>query len=257
MIDSHCHLDMFGDLGEVLERARIQGVRVILTVAAEEKAFCLSLVIASSDGVYLSLGIHPHYAKEAKSETFLRIRELTSHPKVVAIGETGLDFYRNLSPREVQETVFRRHIEEANRASLPLVLHCRDAYERALEILDQEGGLTAGGVVHCFSASPEMAEEFLKRGFFLSFSGTLTYPRAQNLREVAKAIPLERVLLETDAPYLPPQPHRGKRNEPVYIFETLRTFAQLRGMDQTDVERALEENFFRLFKKAGGDHGNL
>lgn len=257
MIDSHCHLDMFEDLGEVLDRARERGIRVILTVAADEGAFVPSLHVASQEGIYVSLGVHPHYAREAKDDTFRRLLDLASHPKVVAIGETGLDFYRDLSPRWVQEDCFRRHIELANRAGLPLVLHCREAYDRALEILDDEGGGEVRGVVHCFSADRATAEEFLKRGFFISFSGTLTYPKAEGLREVAEVVPLDRVLLETDAPYLPPQPYRGKRNEPAYVVETLKAFAEIRGLDQGAAEEALEGNFFRIFEKAGGEHGGL
>ncbi len=254
MVDAHCHLEMFEDLDLVLQRAWDTGLEAILTVAAEEEAFGPSLEIASRRGIYLSLGIHPHNAKDVTRETLKEIEKLASRPKVVAIGETGLDFYRNLSPPKIQEEVFRRHIEMANRLGLPLVLHCRQSYQRVLEILDEEGIPEAGGMVHCFSGDMPTAEEFLKRGFYISFSGTITYPKAHTLRTIAREVPLDRVLLETDAPFLSPQPYRGKRNEPAYIVETFKLWAQIREMSLDRAKEIIKENCLRLFRiREGGD----
>lgn len=253
MVDAHCHLDEFEDLEQVLCRAWLKGLQVIMTVAAEPRAFGPSLEIASKDPrIFVSLGIHPHYAKEANKEALSRLKSLAaSSSKVRAIGETGLDFYRNLSPKDRQESIFRSHIELAHNLDLPLVIHCRDAFEEVLKILDAEAIPRRGVMIHCFSGGLAEAEEFLKRGFILSFAGNLTYPHAERLREVASMVPEDRVLLETDAPFLAPQPFRGKRNEPSYVEETFKTWTNLKGLTPEDAKVKVLSNFTRFFLTDG------
>lgn len=258
MVDAHCHLDEFEDLEQVLLRAWEKGLEAIMTVAAEPKAFRISIQIASKDPrIFLSLGIHPHYAKEASKEALSMLGFFaSSSPKVRAIGETGLDFYKNLSPRDKQEWLFKAHIELAHKLGLPLVIHCRNAFEEVLKILDTEAIPPQGVMVHCFSGSLTEAEEFLKRGFFISFAGNLTYPNADRLREAASAVPEDKVLLETDAPFLAPQPFRGKRNEPSYVEETFKTWAKLKGLLLEEAKRKILSNFKRFFLSNGGGRWN-
>lgn len=254
MVDAHCHLDEFEDLEQVLKRAWTKGLRAIMTVATEPKAFGPCLEIASKDRrIFVSLGVHPHYAKEVSKDALSTLSSLaSSSPKVKAIGETGLDFYRNLSPKDRQESLFKSHIELAHKLNLPLVIHCRNAFEEVLKILDVEAIPRRGVMVHCFSGGYVEAEEFLKRGFFLSFAGNLTYPNAERLREVALMVPEDKVLLETDAPFLAPQPFRGKKNEPSYVEETFKTWANLKGLALEEAKAKVLSNFKRLFLSDGG-----
>ena len=246
MIDSHCHLDMFEDWKEVVERAKGAGVWEILSIATDESSFLKSLRIAKETGGIMAIGIHPHEAKNATSESFERMRDLIlNNREIVAIGETGLDFYKKFSPKEVQEEVFRRHLELANKLNLPIIIHCRDAYERLLEILDEEGTPPVG-IIHCFSGTKEIGEEFLKRNFYISFAGPLTYPNSTRLREIASYVPLDRILLETDAPFLPPQSQRGKRNEPALMVETYKTLANIRGMNLEELKEIITRNFHAI-----------
>lgn len=258
MVDAHCHLDEFEDLEQVLRRAWEKGLEAIMTVAAEPKAFGRSLEIASQDPrIFVTLGIHPRYAKDASKEDLSILESLaSSFPKVRAIGETGLDFYRNLSPRDRQESIFKSHIEIAHKLDLPLVIHCRNAFEEVLKILDSETVPSRGVMVHCFSGGLVEAEELLKRGFFLSFAGNLTYPNAERLRQVASLIPEDRILLETDAPFLTPQSFRGKRNEPSYVEETFKTWANLKDLTLEEAKAIVLSNFRRLFLPDGGTKWN-
>jgi len=246
MIDSHCHLDMFEDWKEVVERAKGAGVREILSIATDESSFLKSLQIVKETGGIMAIGIHPHEAKNATSQSFETIRTLIlNNREIVAIGETGLDFYKKFSPKDVQEEVFRRHLELANKLNLPIIIHCRDAYDRLLEILDEEG-TPPQGIIHCFSGTKEIGNEFLKRNFYISFAGPLTYPNSTKLKEIASYVPLDRILLETDAPFLPPQSHRGKRNEPALIVETYKTLAKIRGINLEELKEIITRNFHAL-----------
>jgi TatD DNase family protein len=243
MIDSHCHLDMFEDWKEVTKRAKEAGVSEILSIATDESSFFKCLEIVKQIGGIMAIGIHPHESKNATSESFKLMRTLLlNNREIVAIGEMGLDFYKKFSPKEVQEDVFRRQLELAKELNLPIIIHCRDAYDRLLEILDQEGPPQVG-IVHCFSASKEIGQEFLKRNFYLSFAGPLTYPNSVKLRETALCVPLDRILLESDAPFLPPQSHRGKRNEPALIVETYKTLAEIKGMNLEELKETIRANF--------------
>jgi len=243
MIDSHCHLDMFENWKEIIKRAKEAGVSEILSIATDEFSFLKSLEIVKKTGGIMAIGIHPHEAKNATFESFKMMRILIlNNREIVAIGETGLDFYKNFSPKNTQEEVFCHHLELANQLNFPIIIHCRDAYDRLLEILDEEG-VPQKGIVHCFSASKDIAEEFLKRNFYVSFAAPLTYPNSTKLRETASQVPLDRILLETDAPFLPPQSHRGKRNEPALIGETYETLAKIKGMDLEQLKEIIRRNF--------------
>jgi len=257
MIDSHCHLDMFEDWKEVIERAKIAGVREILSIATDESSFLKSLQIVKETGGIMAIGIHPHEAKNATRESFETMRNLIlNNREIVAIGETGLDFYKKFSPKDVQEEVFRRHLELANKLNLPIIIHCRDAYDRLLKILDEEGTPPVG-IIHCFSGTKEISNEFLKRNFYISFAGPLTYPNSAKLREVASYVPLDRILLETDAPFLPPQNHRGKRNEPALIGETYETLAKIKEIDLEQLKETIRRNFHTVIELRRKKNGKV
>ncbi len=251
MVDVHCHLDSQAfaqDLPGVVRRAVQRGVKLLVTVGVNLESARRSLEIAEEfPEVYVALGVHPHYAKEADEETYRHLEELTHHPKVRAIGETGLDLFRNLSPPEVQEEAFRRQISLAKERGLPMVIHCREASSEVLRILEEEGTPEAGGMIHCFSGDWTLARAFLDRGFHLSFSGVITYPGVEELREVLRKVPLDRLLSETDAPFLAPGPHRGKRNEPAFVEETVKAMASIKGENLEEMERVTEDNASALF----------
>ncbi|MGY9105565.1 MAG: TatD family hydrolase [Alphaproteobacteria bacterium] len=249
LVDSHCHLDFpefSPELDAVLARAREAGVGHFLTIATELEAFPRVREISElSDDIHCTIGVHPH---SAAKEVLLKECE---HPKVVAFGETGLDFYYNNSPRAEQISDFRVHIAAAREASLPLVVHTRDADDDTIAILSEEmekGGFT--GVIHCFTGSERLASAALDLGFYISVSGIATFKKAEALRDVIKEVPLDRLLVETDAPYLAPQPHRGKTNEPAFVVHTAAMLAELKGVTEEELATATTENFFRLFSKA-------
>ena len=254
LVDSHCHLD-FADFGEeretVIARARRAGVGTMLTICTKISEFAEVRGLAEAhDDLWCSVGIHPHEAASEPTTDAARLAELARHEKVVGIGECGLDFYYEHSPRGRQEEVFRTHAAAARASGLPLIVHTREADAETAAVLAEEsrlGGLK--GVIHCFSAGPQLAEKALSLGFYLSFSGIVTFKKAEALREVAKSVPLDRLLVETDAPYLAPVPHRGKRNEPAYVVHTAALIAELRGLDPAALAAATTENFFRLFAK--------
>lgn len=257
LVDSHCHLDYpdFEQEGvsEIVTRAQSAGVAHFLTICTEIAKFKNVLSIAqSSPHIHCTVGTHPHHAADGAEADIscADIVALTRHEKVAGIGETGLDYYYDHSPREEQQRIFSRHIEAAGETGLPLVIHTRDADDDTIRLLRDVGQGKAAGVMHCFSGGQKLAEESLALGFYISFSGILTFKKADDLRAIAKTVPMDRVLVETDSPYLAPIPHRGKRNEPSFVVHTARLLAELKGVSAEEMARQTTENFFRLFSKA-------
>jgi TatD DNase family protein len=251
LVDSHCHLDYASaeERPEILARARRAGVETLLTIGTKVSAFADVRAIAESDpNIWCSVGIHPHEAEAESDDSVRAIVDLTRHQKVVGIGETGLDFYYEHSPRARQDAVFRAHCIASRETSLPLIVHTREADSETIAVLAEEK--PPAGVIHCFSSSRALAERALELGFFISLSGIVTFKNAGELRAIARDIPLERLLIETDAPYLAPVPMRGKRNEPAFIAHTAAAVAELRGVPPAEIARVTRENFFRLFTKA-------
>ncbi len=255
LVDSHCHLDFpdFEDeLDAVMARATEAGVGTILTICTHLTRFERVLAVAERfDNVFCTVGVHPHEAAREPRVVAEHLVRLADHPKVVGFGETGLDYYYEHSPRAEQQQSFRVHIAAARMAGLPLVVHTRDADADTSRILgeEQEKGPFAG-VLHCFSSTRELAERAIGMGLYISFSGVVTFKKADDLRATAAALPLDRVLVETDAPYLAPVPKRGKRNEPSYVAHTANEVARVRAMDAKAFAEATTDNFFRLFTKA-------
>lgn len=254
LIDSHCHLDypeFAAELDAVMARAHAAGVGLMLTISTSLATFPRVLGVAERyPHVYCTVGIHPHEAEKEADAALDTLLAACTHPKVVGIGESGLDYFYEHSPREVQVRLFRLHIEAARATALPLIVHTRDADQETAEILRSEagkGGLS--GLLHCFSSGADLAQEAIALGFYISFSGILTFKKAGALRAVAASLPVERLLVETDAPYLAPVPHRGKRNEPAYVAHTAETLAGLRGMSPAALAEVTRANFMRLFKK--------
>lgn len=256
LIDSHCHLDFpdFGDeLDDVVARAGRAGITHMVTISTHLSRFeGVRAVAERFPNVFCSVGIHPHEAGTEAEVSADELVELAQHPKVVGIGETGLDFYYEHSPRDVQERQFRTHIEAARRTGLPLIVHTRDADTDTIRIMEEEHGKGAfPGLIHCFSASRELAERMVAIGLYISFSGIVTFKKADELREVAKILPEDRILVETDSPYLAPVPRRGKRNEPAFTAFTAAKIAEERGVTPAEIARVTTANFKRLFAKAG------
>jgi len=255
LVDSHCHLDfpaLAEDTPAVVARARAAGVEVMLTIGTRLESAARVLALAGAHpGVWCALGVHPHHATKEPLEDAAPLLAHAGDPRVVGIGESGLDYYYEHSPKDVQARVFRAHIEAARRSGLPLVVHTRDADRDTIAILEEEMATGPfGGVIHCYSSSPELAFRALDLGLYLGIGGILTFKRSEELRATAREVPLERLLLETAAPYLAPEPFRGKRNEPAYVAHVAARLAEVRGVPIADVERATTENFFRLFAKA-------
>ncbi len=254
LVDSHCHLDFpdFADeLDTIVERAMDAGVRRMVTISTRVKKFHQVLAIAEQfEPVYCSVGTHPHNADEELDVTVDQLVQLASHPKVVAIGEAGLDYHYDKSPREAQQTGFRNHIAAARITGLPLVIHARSADADMMQILREEtqrGAFPA--ILHCFSSSRQLAECGLESGMMVSFSGILTFKNSQEIRDIARDVPLDRLLVETDAPYLAPVPMRGKRNEPSFVTHTASVLADVKGISESDISRITSENFFQTFAK--------
>jgi TatD DNase family protein len=250
LVDSHCHLDYAKpeERAAILARARRAGVLSLLTIGTTLAEFPGVRAIAESDAdVWCSVGIHPHEAaaEDAAAEDLVA---RAAHPKVVGIGETGLDFYYEHSPRERQAEMFRAHCAAARASGLPLIVHTREADAETAAILAAEK--VPQGVIHCFSTGRQLAEKAIELGFYISLSGILTFKNAEALREIARGLPLERLLVETDAPYLAPTPMRGKTNEPAYLVHTAERLAELKGIAPDDLARITSANFFRLFAKA-------
>jgi TatD DNase family protein len=252
LVDSHCHLD-FPDFAEgreaVIERARAAGVVTMLTISTRLDQFPAVRAIAEAyDNIWCSVGAHPHEAAEHAAMTAVHLTALAEHPRVVGIGETGLDFYYDHSPRDVQEQVFRAHIAASQASGLPIIVHAREADAEIASILRQER--PPAGVLHCFSSGRALAEAALDLGFYISISGIVTFRKSDELRAIVRDVPLDRLLVETDAPYLAPVPYRGKRNEPAYVAATAAAVATLKGVTAEELAAATTENFFRLFRKA-------
>ncbi len=254
LIDSHCHLDMDefdADRDRVLRRAAAAGVSAMVTIGAggpleaNERAVALA---AAHEHVYATVGVHPHEAAIATDEVVTSIETLAQSPKVVGIGETGLDYYYDNSPRPQQRAAFARFIALARRRQLPVVVHLRDADDDALAILRSEGVSAAGGVIHCFSGDAASARAFLDEGLHISFSGIVTFKNADALREAARIVPADRLLIETDAPFLAPIPYRGKRNEPALVTCTAAVLAEVRGETLDVVAENTRRNTERLFR---------
>jgi TatD DNase family protein len=255
LVDSHCHLDFpefAADFDGVMARARDAGVATMVTICTRLSRFAETRAIAEArDNVWCSVGVHPHEAAEEGVDDAARLVELARHDKVVGFGETGLDYYYEHSPRDAQQRSFRAHIAAARQAGLPLIVHTRDADADTAAILAEEyrdGPFS--GLIHCFSSTRELAEKMLEIGFYISISGIVTFKAAEALRDTVRALPLDRLLVETDAPYLAPVPYRGKRNEPAFVAGTAARVAELKGMSVEQVAEATTENFFRLFRKA-------
>ena len=255
LVDSHCHLD-FPDFDaerdQVIARARAAGVGTMLTIGTKITEFERVRAIAEAHpDIWCSVGIHPHEAASQPDTGAAALAALADHPRVVGIGEAGLDYFYDHSPRERQAVVFRAHAAAARHTGMPLIVHSRDADEDMAAILAEEsGGGALRGVLHCFSSGRALAEAAVGLGFYISFSGILTFKNAPELREIARDLPLDRILVETDAPYLAPVPHRGKRNEPSFVGHTAAVLAEVRGLSVAATEAATTENFFRLFDRA-------
>jgi TatD DNase family protein len=255
LVDSHCHLDYLqkdGDLDEVLARANRAGIGAMVTICTKISEFpTVREIAARNRGVWCSVGVHPHEAERETAVTVEGLVEMAVDPLVVGIGETGLDYFYEHSPRERQQESFRAHIVAARETGLPLIVHTRDADDDMVHILtDEYEKGPYPGVIHCFSSGPELAEKVLQMGFYISLSGILTFKRADALRDVAETVPLDRLLVETDAPYLAPIPNRGKRNEPAFVVHTAGALAVVKGIDASTLAAATTENFYRLFNKA-------
>ncbi len=258
-VDSHCHIDseaFDADRDEVIERAREAGVKMMLVVgtgdAADFENFSRVVRLAEKhENIFASIGVHPHDAKTFDAESEQRLIELArSSEKVIAWGEIGLDFYYDHSPPELQKEIFRRQIKIANELNLPIIIHSRDADVETVEILTEECGTEnfRGGIMHCFGGTAEMAESLLNVGFIISFAGNVTFKKAENLRDAARIVPIEKLLIETDAPYLAPIPFRGKRNEPMFVIETAKFLADFYGLEVEKLAKRTTQNFLNFFK---------
>ncbi len=251
LIDTHAHLDAHEfdvDRDSVIARARETGVEYIVAIGTTVESSRAAVSLAEQyDCVYAAVGVHPHDIKDAPPQSSEALRVLAQHPKVVAYGEIGLDYYYEHSPREDQKKQFRIMLREAREFKLPVIIHDRDAHEDVLQILSEEWSPGLGGVIHCFSGDPAMARKVIEMGFHISIAGPVTYPKADVLREVVRQIPIEHLLIETDAPYLAPQPMRGKRNEPAYVSHTAEAIAQIKGLSRDDVARITSYNAMQLF----------
>jgi len=254
LVDSHCHLDFSdfsAELDAVVERARAAGLGRIVTISTRVKKHAQVLAIAEKfPEVFCSVGTHPHNAHEELDIDAKTLMEIARHPKVVAIGEAGLDYHYDKSPRDAQMKGFRQHIAAARETGLPLVIHSRECDADMTRILREESGKGAfPAVLHCFTGGRDLAFAAIELGHYVSFTGILTFKNSQDLRDIAAGLPADRVLVETDAPYLAPLPFRGKRNEPSYVVETAKVLAATRGVSEDEIARQTTENFFRLFSK--------
>jgi TatD DNase family protein len=267
-IDSHAHLEghkFDHDRGEMLDRARAAGVQRILAIGSGTgpgTLDCAIKIAEQHDWIFASLGIHPHEAKLAGEADYAEMEQLARHPKIVAWGEIGLDYFYDHSPREVQQEVFRRQMEQARAARLPIIIHCRpsqnseNAWDDTIRMLREHWAATGlGGILHCFTGEWEHARTALDMGFYVSFAGNVSFPKAESIRAAARQVPIDRMLIETDSPFLAPVPHRGKRNEPAFVVDTAEAVAQLAGgMPRAEIGRKTTENFYTLFpqtKKIG------
>ena len=255
LVDSHCHLNYKGlveDQGSVLSRARASGVTAMLNISTRESEWDEVLALAEQESdVWASVGIHPHEADAHPEIDAAKLITRAAHPRIIAIGETGLDYYYDKSDREQQRISFRSHIAAARETGLPIIVHTRDAELDTTDILAEEMGKgDFSGVIHCFTASADFANKALNLGFYISLSGIVTFKNAADLQDIAKWLPADRILVETDAPFLAPVPHRGKTGEPAFVADTARFVANLRGDTEASLQAQTTENFYRLFSKA-------
>jgi TatD DNase family protein len=254
LIDSHAHIqgkEYAGEAEAVIARARDAGVETIIAVggAGDMSSNTEAIALAQSfANVYATVGMHPHDAKDVGADELKTLRELAARPKVVAVGETGLDYFYNHSPRDVQQRVFAQFIHMARETELPIIVHERDAATQAAELLRSEGAGKLRGVIHCFTGDYDAARAYLDLGFYLSFTGIITFKNAEPLREVVRKVPLERMFVETDSPYLTPVPHRGKRNEPAFVRFVAETIAKVKGVELAEVARVTSANVKKLFR---------
>jgi TatD DNase family protein len=262
-VDSHAHLDgkqFDSDREQVIERAREAGVQTIVAIGngdGPEDVDCGIRLAEKYDFIYATLGIHPHEARLANEDAYQNMERLAKHPKVIAWGEIGLDYYYDHSPREVQKEVFTRQMELAATAKLPIVIHCRpseasdNAWDDCLGLIREHWAAKGlGGILHCFTGNWTQGKSALDMGFMISFAGNVTFPKAQQIRDVALQVPLERMLIETDSPYLAPVPHRGKRNEPAFVKEVARQLGELRGLSTDEAGHLTAANYYRCFELA-------
>ncbi|MBM6595710.1 TatD family hydrolase [Microvirga pudoricolor] len=255
LVDSHCHLDfpdLQGRLPEVLANAEAQGVRRLVTISTYVSRYDTYRSLAEAhDSVFFTVGTHPHNAAAEPDVPAARLIELSDHPRCIGIGEAGLDYFYDKSPRDVQRTVFRTHIAAARETRLPLVIHARDADSDMIEILtDEMGRGRFDAILHCFSSGAGLARVGVELGLYVSFSGILTFKKSEDIRRIAAEVPLDRLLVETDAPYLAPEPYRGKTNEPAYVAYTARVLAEVAGLPEDELAGITTRNFYRLFRKA-------
>ncbi len=254
LIDTHCHFNharFAEDIPECIERAHAAGVMQMIVVGAEREGSEQATEIAErhGPGIFATIGVHPHDSRNWDEATEARFRTLADHPKVVAIGEIGLDYHYDFSPREAQVIAFRAQLRLAREAQLPVVIHCREAYADTLQILTEEGADELGGVMHCWAGTLDEANQTVAMGLALGFGGTLTFKNAEDVRGAARTVPLETLLIETDAPYLAPMPHRGRRNEPAYVRFVAERLAELRGMSFDEMARLTTGNARRTFPR--------
>ncbi len=255
LVDSHCHLefpDFNGELDQLVRRADEANIGTMLSIGTRLEKYTQPLEIAKKyKNIFCTVGTHPHNARDEQGFSTRDIIELAKHEKIVGIGETGLDFHYNKSPREIQEKSFRNHIAAARQTGLPLVIHTRSADDEMAQILSDEMKKgTFGGVLHCFSSGDKLADTALELGLYISFSGILTFKTAGEIRQVAKNAPADRILVETDAPYLAPVPMRGRRNEPAYVVHVATCLAKIRQVSLDEITLQTTENFFTLFNRA-------
>jgi len=259
LVDSHCHLDdeqFNADRQQTIERARAAGVEMMMAIGTGDGPPDLEVAIRLAEQypfVHATVGVHPHYAGKATEETFAQLHELVKHPKVLAIGEIGLDYHYDFSPRDVQRSVFERQLTLAAEAGKPVVIHTREAWDDTLDVLRSRW--QGGGIMHCFTGNEQQAREALDLGFHLAFGGVLTFPKAEEVRQAARITPVDRLLVETDCPYLAPVPKRGKRNEPAFLVETVRRLAEVRGVAPEQIAEQTTCNFERLCLRAWAGNG--
>ena len=261
LVDSHAHLEgprFDADRSEMLERALAAGVVNILAIGSGTgpgTLDCAVRIAERHDWIYASVGVHPHEAKLATESDYVELESLARHPRVIGFGEIGLDYYYDHSPRGVQQQVFIRQMEIARAAKLPIIIHCRpsdkseNAWDETLSIIRERWASSGlGGVLHCFTGEQKHADAALDMGFMISFSGNVTFPKAENIRDVARTVPEDRMFLETDSPFLAPVPYRGKRNEPAFVAKTAEKIAELRGKSAEEIGEITAQNFFRFFR---------
>ena len=252
IIETHCHLDYLKKrpLEDILLEAKAQGIEKIITIAVEPDNFDAALELAENhQAVYFTQGIHPHDAKLFTEDAFLKIKERANHPKMLAVGEIGLDFHYDNSPREIQAEVFKKQLEIAIEVNKPVVIHSRDADEQTITILKEYAPkMNRKGVIHSFTSGPELAQVAIDLGFCLGFNGIITFKTAENVREIVELCPLDKMIIETDAPFLTPVPHRGKENAPEYLPFILEKIAEIKKLAPTEIEQAVYKNSVDLFK---------